>query len=45
MEAGLTIPAIGEILGQRDLKTITEVYMRISEQRKAEVLAKVNDLF
>lgn len=43
VEAGMTIPAIGEILGQRDLETITEVYMRTSEARKREVLDKVND--
>lgn len=42
VEAGMTIPAIGEILGQRDLKTITEVYMRTSEARKREVLDAVN---
>lgn len=42
VEAGMTIPAIGEILGQRDLKTITEVYMRTSEARKREVLESVN---
>ena len=41
-EAGMPIPAIGEFLGQRDLRTITEVYMRATEDRKAEVLQQVN---
>lgn len=45
VEAGMTIPAIGEILGQRDLKTITEVYMRTSEERKREALDKVSGIF
>lgn len=44
IEAGMTIPAIGDILGQRDLKTITEIYMRTSEERKQEVLNTVNDM-
>lgn len=42
VEAGMTIPAIGEILGQKDLKTITEIYMRTSEAKKREVLDSVN---
>lgn len=41
-EAGMPIPAIGEILGQRDLKTITETYMRASEDKKRSVLERVN---
>ena len=42
VEAGMPIPAIGEILGQRDLKTITEIYMRATETRKREVLDAIN---
>ncbi|MBV7302911.1 tyrosine-type recombinase/integrase [Corynebacterium sp. TAE3-ERU2] len=45
VEAGMTIPAIGEILGQRDLKTITEVYMRTSEERKRQALEKAGEVF
>ena len=41
-EAGMPIPAIGEFLGQRDLRTITEVYMRATENSKAVVLQQVN---
>lgn len=41
-EAGMPIPAIGEFLGQRDLKTITEVYMRATEDRRQAVLDAVN---
>lgn len=41
-EAGMPIPAIGEFLGQRDLRTITEVYMRATDDRKAAVLDAVN---
>lgn len=41
-EAGMPIPAIGEFLGQRDLRTITEVYMRATDDRKASVLDAVN---
>lgn len=41
-EAGMPIPAIGEFLGQRDLRTITEVYMRATDDRKASVLEAVN---
>lgn len=43
VEAGMTIPAIGEMLGQVDLKTITEIYMRTSDNRKHEALQRVND--
>ena len=43
VEQGMTIPAIGEILGQVDLKTITEIYMRTSEARRQEALEKVNE--
>lgn len=41
-EQGMPIPAIGELLGQRDLKTITEIYMRATESRKQSVLDDVN---
>lgn len=41
-EAGMPIPEIGRILGQRDLRTITEVYMRASETKRTEVLSAVN---
>lgn len=44
-EAGMPIPAIGEFLGQRDLRTITEVYMRATEDKKSSVLAAVNSTF
>lgn len=44
-EAGMPIPAIGEYLGQRDLRTITEVYMRATEDRKKKVLDAVNAAF
>ena len=39
----MTIPAIGELLGQVDLKTITEIYMRTSDARRREALQRVND--
>lgn len=41
-EAGMPIPAIGEILGQRDLRTITEIYMRSSAAKRDKVLGQVN---
>lgn len=41
-EAGMPIPAIGEILGQVDLRTITEIYMRSSAAKRNEVLGQVN---
>lgn len=41
-EAGMPISDIGEFLGQRDLRTITEVYMRATDDRKAAVLDAVN---
>lgn len=44
-KASMPIPAIGEILGQRDTRTITEVYTRATEEKKASVLAAVNDTF
>lgn len=44
VEAGMPIPAIGELLGQRDLKTITEIYMRTSEAKKKQVLDTVNEV-
>ncbi|WP_257160366.1 tyrosine-type recombinase/integrase [Corynebacterium cystitidis] len=42
VEAGMPIPAIGEILGQTDLRTITEIYMRATADRKRQVLDDVN---
>lgn len=44
-EAGMPIPAIGEFLGQRDLRTITEVYMRVTDKRKDAVLGTVDRIF
>ena len=44
-EAGMPIPAIGRMLGQVDLKTITEIYLRATEQRTEEVLDRVNASF
>lgn len=44
-EANMPIPAIGEYLGQRDLRTITEIYMRATEDKKSSVLAAVNSAF
>lgn len=43
VEQGMTIPAIGELLGQMDLKTITEIYMRTSNARRQEALQRVSD--
>ena len=43
VEQGMTIPAIGELLGQVDLKTITEIYMRTSNARRQEALQRVSD--
>lgn len=40
-EKGLPIPAIGRILGQTDLKTITEIYMRAHPDTVKSVLAQV----
>lgn len=40
-EAGMPIPAIGQMLGQVDLKTITEVYMRATDARRDAILDKV----
>lgn len=41
-ELGMVPPAIGEILGQVDLKTITEIYMRSTEAKRNEILGQVN---
>ncbi|MDO5670839.1 MAG: site-specific integrase [Corynebacterium sp.] len=41
-EAGMPIPAIGDILGQVDLRTITEIYMRSSKEKRDAVLGQVN---
>lgn len=38
-------PAIGEILGQVDLQTITGIYMRSTEAKQNEILGQVNDGF
>lgn len=43
VEQGMTIPAIGELLGQVDLKTITEIYMRTSNARRQEALQRVSE--
>lgn len=40
----MTPAAIGEILGQRDLRTITGVYMRATEKHQTEILGSVGDL-
>ncbi len=40
-EAHMTPMAIGLILGQRDLKTITEVYMRATEAKTRSILDEV----
>lgn len=40
-EKGLPIPAIGQILGQTDLSTITEVYMRAKPDHVLAVLDEV----
>lgn len=37
-EMGVTIKAIGEIMGQTDLKTITEIYMRVSPGATSEAM-------
>lgn len=40
-EKGMPIPAIGELLGQVDLKTITEIYMRATSTKKDQVLKRL----
>lgn len=40
--AGMPIPAIGEILGQKDLATITEIYMRAKPDHVQGILEQVN---
>ena len=42
-ESGMPIPAIGEILGQVDLKTITEVYMRASGDAVGRALRAMDE--
>lgn len=42
-ESGMPIPAIGEILGQVDLKTITEVYMRASGDAVGKALRAMDE--
>ncbi|KAB1502741.1 tyrosine-type recombinase/integrase [Corynebacterium sp. 320] len=39
---GATPAEIGQVLGQTDLKTITEVYMKVSPEHTRTVLAKVS---
>lgn len=41
-EAGATPAEIGRILGQEDLSTIVNVYMRVRESRPAELMARVS---
>ena len=41
-EAGMPIPEIGSILGQVDLKTITETYMRASEDKRSKALGEMD---
>lgn len=43
-EAGMQIPEIGAILGQVDLRTITEVYMRASKDHRRKILGNVNNM-
>lgn len=43
-EQGMTPAAIGEILGQVDLKTITETYMRASQTKTKEIFGRVDSL-
>lgn len=43
-EAGMQIPEIGVILGQVDLRTITEVYMRASKDHRRKILGNVNGM-
>lgn len=40
-EAGATPAEIGQILGQKDLKTITETYMKVREQRPEDLMRRV----
>lgn len=41
-ELGMTPPAIGEVLGQEDLQTITEVYMRATDESKRRGIDALN---
>lgn len=43
-EAGATPAEIGRILGQEDLSTIVNVYMRVRESRPAELMARVSSV-
>ncbi|MCG7253103.1 hypothetical protein QPX51_10285 [Corynebacterium pseudodiphtheriticum] len=43
-EQGMTPAAIGEILGQVDLKTITETYMRASQTKTKEMFERVDNM-
>lgn len=40
-EQGATPQEIGRVLGQKDLKTITEIYMKVREERVGSVMALV----
>lgn len=40
-EEGMSPVAIGELLGQTDLRTITEIYMRATEKTTAEILGRI----
>lgn len=41
-EAGATPKEIGAILGQEDVSTIVNVYMRVRQQRPVELMRKIN---
>lgn len=41
-EAGATPKEIGRILGQEDVSTILDVYMRVREHRPSELMSRVN---
>ena len=40
-EQGMSPAAIGEILGQRDLRTITEIYMRATNKKTTDIFNKL----
>lgn len=42
-EQGATPAEIGEVLGQTDLKTITEIYMKVRAENVSKVMGRVND--
>ncbi|MGS2665436.1 tyrosine-type recombinase/integrase [Corynebacterium glucuronolyticum] len=43
-EQGVTIKAIGQIMGQSDLKTITEVYMKVSPGATSQAMENLGSL-